>query len=442
MYYKNKCDEYRTNVKWLWQVINTCIGKQTDKTNIIDYIKVGNIDIYDSKKIADEMGHFFSTIGSTYAKKIPESQTSISDYLRVIPRNTKSIFFTPTSSEEVRSLISKLLNKKSSGFDNIDNILLKSIKDTISEKLSNLFNESMADSTFPEQMKIAEVVPLYKSKERYLSSNYQPISLLITISKILEKVIYKRTYQFLNKNNQFYNSQYGFRSHHLCENAIAELVGNTLKNKENGKTTISLFLDLSKAFDSLQHETILKKLEIYGIRGTALTWFNSYLENRSMRAKCQTDLSHSELSQTYNIEFGTLQGSCLGPLLFIIFCNDLNLHLTYLSCIQFADDTTLYGAGKSLNLLQCEINHDSNIISEWFRANKLTLNVEKTICVIHSPNNVTPPKVELKLGEQLIPCCSETRFLAVWLDKNLDWNKHIDVLLVKLKQNIGLLNRE
>ena len=148
-------------------------------------------------------------------------------------------------------------------------------------------------------MKLAEVVALYKSKERYLTSNYRPIFLQITISKILEKVMYKRTYEFLNNSNQFYNSQYGFRSHHSCENAIAELVGNILKDRENGKTTISLFLGLSKAFDSLQHETLLKKLEIYRIRGIALEWFRSYLNNRSMRAKCITGLSNFELSQVY-----------------------------------------------------------------------------------------------------------------------------------------------
>ena len=254
-------------------------------------------------------------------------------------------------------------------------------------------------------------------------------------------VIYKRTYHFLNQNDQLYNSQYGFRSQHSCEHAIAELVGNILKNKENGKTTISLFLDLSKAFDSLQHETLLKKLEIYGIRGIAHNWFTSYLENRTMRAKCKTAMSNSELSQVYKTDFGTPQGSCLGPLLFIIFCNDLNLHLTYLSCIQFADDTTLYGANMSMRLLQCEIEHDLKTISDWFKANKLTLNADKTICLVFSPKGNTKLDINLKLGDFKIPCCSQTKFLGIWLDKNLDWNKHIDVLLGKLKQNVRLLRK-
>ena len=202
-----------------------------------------------------------------------------------------------------------------------------------------------------------------------------------------------------------------------------------------------MFLDLLKAFDSLQHETLLKKLEIYGIRGTPLEWFCSYLKNRTMRAKCTTGLSNSELSQTYKMEFGTPQGSCLGPLLFIIFCNDLNIHLIYLSCIQFADDTTLYRSKKSVRLLQCEIEHDLAVITDWFRANKLTLNTDKTIGVIFSPKNESNVEITLKLGGHTIPCQTETKFLGVWINKKLDWNKHVDVLLIKLRQNVGLLKK-
>ena len=160
-----------------------------------------------------------------------------------------------------------------------------------------------------------------------------------------------------------------------------------------------------------------------------------------MRAKCTTGLSNSDLSQIYKTEFGTPHCSCLSPLLFIIFCNDLNIHLTYLSCIQFADDTTLYGSSKYLRLLQCEIEHDLAVITDWFRANKLTLNAEKTICVIFSPKNELNEEIKLNLGGHIIPCQTETKFLGVWIDKNLDWKKQTDVLLIKLRQNVGLLKK-
>ena len=277
-------------------MINSCIGKTNDKSTIIDHLCVENIDITDSKKIANEFGRDFSTVGDHYANKINDPNKNIESYLKVIPRNTKSIFLNPTTGEEIRSMISKLPNKKSSGFDNIDNIILKEIKDCISPKLAEIFNLSMLEGVFPEKMKLAEVVPLYKSEEKYLTNNNRPISLLITILKLLEKVIYKRTYSFLQASNQLYDSQYGFREELSCENAISELVGEILKNKENNKFTVSLFLDLSKVFDSLKHSTLLDKMEIYGIRGSAYSWFSSYLNQRQLRAKCRTGTGNSEVS--------------------------------------------------------------------------------------------------------------------------------------------------
>ena len=165
----------------------------------------------------------------------------------------------------------------------INNKLLKTIKDEVSKPLEIIYNLSVKYGIFNDEMKLAEVVPLYKEKSRLDAGNYQPISLLITLSKILEKILYARTYNFLNDNNQIYYSNYGFRAKHSCENVISELVGQIIKNQQQNKYTAALFLDLSKAFDTLDHKLLLKKLEIYGIRGVALNWFESYLSNGEMR---------------------------------------------------------------------------------------------------------------------------------------------------------------
>ena len=435
-YYQEKCEEFKKNTKKLWQLINDVIHKSNDKSSIIDCIKVDNIEIYDKREISNKFGEYFSQLGGKFANKIKKSMYGIGTYLNVIPRNCNSIYVTPTSECEIRKLINALPNKKSSGHDNIDNILLKKIELEISPFLAKIFNQSISDGIFPDVMKLAEVVPLFKSNDKTLTENYRPISLLITISKILEKVVYKRTYSFLQQNGLLYKSQYGFRSSHSCENAITELIGCIIKAQELGKYTAALFLDLSKAFDTLEHTVLLKKLEIYGIRGPLLDWYSSYLNQRKLMAKC-----NNTLSIKYDISYGTPQGSCLGPLLFIIFCNDLYLHLTFLSCIQFADDTTLYCSEKSPRLIESNFNHDLVNIFDWFCANKLTLNAKKSVCMIFTPNNKEIKDFSLTIGDTVITPVTETKFLGLWIDHKLNWKKHYTELLNKLNQGLNLLRK-
>ena len=193
------------------------------------------------------------------------------------------------------------------------------------------------------------------------------ISLLLTISKILEKLVYKRTYHFLNRTNQFYNSQYGFRNSHSCEDAVCELTGGVIKNRENGMYTAAIFLGLLKAFDTVEHQVLYHKLEKYGVCRTCLDWFKSYLTNRKLRSKCKLTTG-TKYSEWYDVEYSTPQGPCLGPLLFLIFCNNLCKNLSFLKCIQFADDTTLYFSHKNKNFVLCCLEHDLDIISDWFNS--------------------------------------------------------------------------
>ena len=257
--------------------------------------------------------------------------------------------------------------------------------------------------------------------------------------KIPEKLVYKRTYNFLNNTKQFYNSQYGFRNSHSCEDTVCELTGEVLKNKENGNYTAAVFLDLLKAFDTLEHEELYHKLEKYGIRGTCLDWFKSYLTNRKLRSKCKLTTG-TKYSEWYDVEYGTPQGSCLGPLLFLIFCNDLHKNLSFLKCIQFADDTTLYFSHKNKNFVLCYLEHDLEIISDWFSTNKLTLNVDKTVFMLFNPKGKCEA-TQIKFENQRIQNSHDTKFLGIWLNDNLSWQSHTRQLLLKLKCNMLLLKR-
>ena len=228
-YYKNKCVEFKNNSKKFWNMINKISGKNKDKTSIIDYIKVDNMEHYDSSGITNNLCKYFANTGENLSSKIPKPSKPINEYLTKIERNEKSLFLRPTSEQEINKIIEMLPNKNSSGYDNISNILLKKLKFAILKPLNIIFNKSITSGIFPENMKLADVFPLHKGKERFLPTNYRPISLLLTISKILEKLIYTRTYTFLNDCNQLYVSQYGFRNNHSCENAVSEIVGHILK---------------------------------------------------------------------------------------------------------------------------------------------------------------------------------------------------------------------
>ena len=210
---------------------------------------------------------------------------------------------------------------------------------------------------------------------------------------------------------------------HSTEHAISELVGNIAKGLENNKYTIGVFLDLSKAFDTLNHSILLQKMERYGIRGHAYTWFANYLKNRKMRSKCISESTGTvEYSKYYQVDYDTPQGSCLGPLLFIIFTNNFHLTIKHTNSLLFADDTTLYQSHRKLSYLKWIIEEELKSTMDWFRANQLTLNLSKTVCILFSPN----PKItniDLNLDIMKLTSVENTIFLGMWVDRQLNWKK-------------------
>ena len=234
-------------------------------------------------------------------------------------------------------------------------------------------------------------------------------------------------------------SQWSFRSGHSCENAISELVSAVLKGFQSNKYTMGVFLDLSKAFDTLKHTILLDKLHYYGIRGTAHDWFRSYLSNRKMRVKCcVTSTGKTEFSEYEDITYGTPQGSCLGPLIYLIFTNDLVKNVTHCNTIMFADDTTLYKTHNNLRFLKWSLEQEFITLLDWFRANKLTLNLDKTACILFQKSGSTK-EIELDLDGIIVHSVSTTKFLGMWLDKHLNWSTHLNKLYTKLKWNKALL---
>ena len=302
-----------------------------------------------------------------------------------------------------------------------------------------VFNKSLEEGMFPDLMKQANTIPLYKTKSTEDCNNYRPISLLLTISKILEKLVYSRTVTYLDRHNLFYSSQYGFRKDHSCSDAIMELTSEILKNKEHGMHTASIFIDLSKAFDTLDSNILLLKMNRYGIRGTASNWFESYLKDRKLRVRCQAG-TEKELacSSLYDVEYGTPQGSCLGPLLFLLFTNDLYRNLAHCSAILFAEDTTMHKGHRNLNYLRWCLETDLTTLVDWFKANKLTLNISKTLYMLFRGKEASTIDY-ITIDNEKITESESTKFLGLWMDKNLNWKKHTSILINKIKRNTILI---
>ena len=438
-YLHNKCREFKQDSRKLWQLVNKLIGKSNNKSDSIDSLRIENILKYDPSSITNGLCDFFSQIGEKYANQIESTEPSIEHYIGQIPQNSNSMFMAPTTGTKIKEIIQSLPHKTSSGYDRISNVLLKNLNETIVLPLSIIFNKSLEEGTFPDQMKFADVMPLFKAKDRTECTNYRPISLLLTLSKLLEKVVYRRTYKFLETHNQLFVSQYGFREGHSCENAISELISQALKGKQEGMYTLALFLDLSKAFDSLEHNVLLKKLERYGIRGKTNEWFASYLPNRKMRVKCTvSSTGKQECSNYQKVNYGTPQGSCLGPLIFIIFTNDLHKQMTSCSSLLFADDTTLYMTHRNLRYLKWCIEEDMKRLIKWFKSNKLTLNLDKTVCILFQKNGIRE-SIEIDLDSIKIRNDKLVKFLGMWLDEYITWHAHIQKLILKMTRNTNLL---
>jgi hypothetical protein len=239
--------------------------------------------------------------------------------------------------------------------------------------------------TIPNGLKIALVTPIYKANKKHEFKNYRPISVLSCFSKLLEKLMYKRLIKFIEKNKLLTHSQYGFRENRSTEHAVIELVDKVSKAIDKGEYTIGIFLDLSKAFDTINHKILIQKLEHYGIRGITQLWFKDYLENRKQIVKYDQVRSNEMV-----IRSGVPQGSILGPILFLLYINDIEQCSKLLSFILFADDTNIFYSNsclKSLNgILQTEINK----VTEWLNVNKLSLNIQMRKFILFRSSNKKP----------------------------------------------------
>ena len=431
-YFTNQLILVKHDIRKTWKIINSAINKHSDKSRITK-IKCNNVDIHDSEQIADSFNEYFSQIGHNLAKNIPPTQKKFLDFID--QPNPNSLFFVPVHRNEIIDIVHNLKNKKSTGHDGIDNILLKNVIDFIVDPLVHIFNLSLNCGIVPDCMKISKVIPVYKKGAKDNICNFRPISLLPALSKILERIIYTRLLNFLNKNNITSHFQFGFRQKHSTSHAVLTFVEKITKAIDKFYHTVGVFLDLSKAFDTIDHKILLYKLSNYGIRGRALEWFRSYLTNRKQYV-CIND----QCSSTQNVYCGVPQGSLLGPLLFIIYINDIQNSSNILSFVLFADDSNVLLSHSDPNILINTLNIELDKLLQWIRANRLSINLQKTKCMLFS-NSIDNLPHNIKLDDTNIETVSSMKFLGLIIDNKLSWNVHIDSICRKISRNIGIINK-
>lgn len=421
--------------KATWSIINE--KKNNVPKDYIIKININNDTIHNPNEIANAFNDFY----------INQVQP-VRSLTMVSSNNTSqsSMFMQPVTPHDIHMVINDLKNKKSTGYDDVNTSSIKNVSKAICDVLSHITNLCIEQGVFPNDLKISIIKPLFKKGKRDEMSCYRPVALIPIFSKIIEKVIYASLYAFLESKQLLSNCQLGFRKKKSINLAIFKFLNGIIGNLDKKYHVSALFMDLTKAFDYVSHDILLKKLNNLGARGNVLNLIESYLTQRRQiteierlcpKTKCITKYrSHCKI-----VRYGVPQGSVLGPLLFIIYINDLP-NVTNNDMVLFADDCTIIFNDRNLVNLRLNITDTLTRISEWLKINNLKMNLQKTnIINFRNIHNTTKHKLDIIHNEVKIQETSETKFLGLTIDENIVWKSHVDNICKKLSSYAYALSK-
>lgn len=426
-YFQRQISNNENRNKTLWNCVNDiCNGQSKNDKKIKNIVLEGGRVLNSDKDISEYLNRYFCDIGHTLASSIaalpdiPEEPNFV--------RN--SIFLYPTTEREVEQTIDKLKKRKQPGIDGIRSETLQFLSKEISKPLAYIINICFQSGTFPDSLKIAAVSPIHKNGSKESVNNYRPISLVSNLAKIFEMILKHRLLGFLDRYSVLSDKQYGFREKKSTEDAIMKLTSYLYDAIDQSDPSLCIFVDLSKAFDTVDHSILLRKLKNHGIRGPAHKVITSYLTNR----KQMVTLGDAKSSLS-TVTCGVPQGTVLGPLLFIIYVNSLlRLNLGG-KIISFADDTAIFYRDKTWAALRQQAEGDFKSVSLWFQQNKLSLNVSKTKYIpFASYVSGLPDMGPLDISQNIsIPSAVSMKYLGLTLDSNLKWDAYAQELTMKLR---------
>ena len=396
-----------------WTVIKQIISKNKPDLHF-SHMKDNTSTYPDPTQIATQFNNFFANIDPSLANKISLSQSSHRVFM--IGHHINCFYITQTSPTEVANIVYSLKNSTCEGFDGLCISPVKETIHLIAVPLSHICNLSFSYGFFPTQLKTAKILPIFKCDDSSLFSHYRPISILPCLSKVFEKLFYIRLSGFLEKFDILNRFQYGFRPRHSTTMAILEFVNNVYEGFENNEYTVGIFLDLKKAFDTVNHQILIDKLNFYGIRGTPLAWLTSYLTDRQ-----QYVMVNGHVSPNKTVKCGVPQGSVLGPLLFLLYLNDLFHSSKHLSFILFADVTNVLFRHKDLATLVNIVHQELSHVSSWFNANKLTIHPDKSKFIIFHPRRkqIDLSEVNIYVNNTPVTRVEKCTFLGIIIHENL-----------------------
>ena len=386
-------------------------------------------------EIANKLNEYFIKVGPNLAEKLPVSNINFETFLSPDKSPSSSFVINPTCSDEVFEVINSFSSSSCEGPDKISPKLYKHCAQAISEPLSNMINMCFILGHFPKPLKKSRVIPIFKGGNSEESGNWRPISITCCSSKLIEKLVKKRLLSYLTKHNILSKYQFGYRNNHSTTHAILNISNTILRNLDEKTHTVSIFLDLSKGFDCVDHSILLKKLYHYGIRGVAHDFFKSYLTDR-----LQATSVNGVMSDFLTVLCGVPQGSVLGPLLFLLYTNDL-ANASNFNINLFADDTCLSLSNKSLFELEVQCNREAARVNDWFIANKLTTNSKKAsnFLLSHCSRGVVDFKINM--GNVELKRVDSVKYLGIFLDEKVTWSHQIDYLSKRLSSAAGIFSK-